>query len=203
MCSKTGRRACYASYFDIDWLPAEEKLRNKVLVPILGDHYGRVLTRREIRVERREGSFFIRYFDHSLPAAPRSLAYVLSNAATRISSDYLSFLADSYVNLPWPTSTDHASIVARHRDKEIVRALVGRFCGESPSASAAIDAELDELNNDVDALDLFLERQNFRLSFWKTAGEELMYRRFFDVNTLVGLRMENETRVLRHAFACA
>jgi (1->4)-alpha-D-glucan 1-alpha-D-glucosylmutase len=190
---ENGPSSLYASYFDIDWLPAEEKLRNKVLVPILGDHYGRVLTRREIRVERREGSFFIRYFDHSLPAAPRSLAYVLSNAATRISSDYLSFLADSYVNLPWPTSTDHVSIVARHRDKEIVRALVGRFCGESPSASAAIDAELDELNNDIDALDLFLERQNFRLSFWKTAGEELMYRRFFDVNTLVGLRMENET----------
>ena len=190
---ENGPSSLYALYFDIDWLPAEEKLRNKVLVPILGDHYGRVLTRREIRVERREGSFFIRYFDHSLPAAPRSLAYVLSNAATRISSDYLSFLADSYVNLPWPTSTDHASIVARHRDKEIVRALVGRFCGESPSASAAIDAELDELNNDIDALDLFLERQNFRLSYWKTAGEELMYRRFFDVNTLVGLRMENET----------
>ena len=127
----------YALYFDIDWLPAEEKLRNKVLVPTLGDHYGRVLTRREIRVERREGSFFIRYSDHSLPAAPRFLAYVLSNAATRISSNYLSFLAEnSYVNLPWPTSTDHASIVARHRDKEIVRALVGRFCGESPSASA-------------------------------------------------------------------
>jgi (1->4)-alpha-D-glucan 1-alpha-D-glucosylmutase len=48
------------------------------------------------------------------------------------------------------------------------------------------------LNADVDALDAFLERQNFRLAFWKTAGEELMYRRFFDVNTLVGLRMESE-----------
>jgi (1->4)-alpha-D-glucan 1-alpha-D-glucosylmutase len=190
---ENGPSSQYASYFDIDWLPAEEKLRNKVLVPILGDHYGRVLARHEIRVKRVDGSFVIEYFDHRLPAAPRSLAYVLSNAATRISSDYLSFLADSYVNLPWPTSTDRASISARHRDKEIVRALVARFCGESPSAAAAIDSELEELNNDIDALDLFLERQNFRLSFWKTAGEELMYRRFFDVNTLVGLRMENET----------
>lgn len=189
---ENGPSSLYASYFDIDWLPSEEKLRNKVLVPILGDHYGRVLARREIHVKRHEGSFVIEYFDHRLPAAPRSLAYVLSNAATRINSDYLSFLADSYVNLPWPTSTDRASMIARHRDKEIVRALVGRFCGESPSAAAAIDSELDELNNDIDALDLFLERQNFRLSFWRTAGEEMMYRRFFDVNTLVGLRMENE-----------
>jgi (1->4)-alpha-D-glucan 1-alpha-D-glucosylmutase len=189
---ENGPSSLYASFFDIDWHPAEEKLRNKVLVPILGDHYGRVLARHEIRVKRVDGSFVIEYFDHRLPAAPRSLAYILSNAATRISSDYLSFLADSYVNLPWPTSTDRTSTAARHRDKEIVRALVARFCGESPSAAAAIDNELDELNNDIDALDLFLERQNFRLSFWKTAGEELMYRRFFDVNTLVGLRMENE-----------
>jgi (1->4)-alpha-D-glucan 1-alpha-D-glucosylmutase len=190
---ENGPSSQYAPYFDIDWHSAEEKLRNKVLVPILGDHYGRVLARHEIRVKRVDGSFVIEYFDHRLPAAPRSLAYILSNAAMRIDSDYLSFLADSYVNLPSPTSTDRVNTMARHRDKEIVRALVGRFCGESPSAAAAIDNELDELNNDIDALDLFLERQNFRLSFWRTAGEELMYRRFFDVNTLVGLRMENET----------
>lgn len=189
---ENGPASVYAAYFDIDWLPAEEKLRNKVLVPILGDHYGRVLARHEISVKRVDGTFFIEYFDHKLPAAPRSLAYVVANAAARLNSDYLSFLADSYANLPWPTATDRGSLLARHRDKEIVKALLGRFCGESPSAAAAIDAELEELSGDVDALDLFLERQNFRLSFWKTAGEELMYRRFFDVNTLVGLRMESE-----------
>jgi (1->4)-alpha-D-glucan 1-alpha-D-glucosylmutase len=190
---ENGPSSQYAAFFDIDWLPSEEKLRNKVLVPILGDHYGRVLTRQEIQVKRQDGTLVIEYFDNKLPAAPRSLAYVLSNAAARINSDYLSFLADSYANLPSPTSIDRANMIARHRDKEIVRALVARFCGESPSAAAAIDAELDELNRDVDALDLFLERQNFRLSFWRVAGDELMYRRFFDVNTLVGLRMENET----------
>jgi (1->4)-alpha-D-glucan 1-alpha-D-glucosylmutase len=190
---ENGPASRYASYFDIDWLPTEEKLRNKVLVPILGDHYGRVLARHEITVKRCDGDFLIEYFDHRLPAAPRSLPYLLSNAANRIDSDYLSFLADSLSGLPFPTETERATVIARHRDKEVVRALLARFCGESPSAAAAIDAELDELNADVDALDLFLERQNFRLSFWKTAGEELMYRRFFDVNTLVALRMENES----------
>ena len=189
---ENGPASRYASYFDIDWLPTEEKLRNKVLVPILGDHYGRVLARHEITVKRSDGDFLIEYFDHRLPAAPRSLPYLLSNAANRIDSDYLSFLADSLAGLPFPTETERAIVLARHRDKEVVRALLARFCGESPSAAAAIDAELDELNADIDALDLFLERQNFRLSFWKTAGEELMYRRFFDVNTLVALRMENE-----------
>lgn len=190
---ENGPSSLYAPYFDIDWLPIQEKLRNKVLVPILGDHYGRVLARHEIVVKRYEGEFLIEYFDHRLPAAPRSLPYILSNAANRISSDYLSFLSDALANLPSATETDRASVLARHRDKEVVRALLARFCGESPSAAAAVDAELEELNHDIDSLDLFLERQNFRLSFWKTAVEELMYRRFFDVNTLVGLRMENES----------
>jgi (1->4)-alpha-D-glucan 1-alpha-D-glucosylmutase len=189
---ENGPSSLYAPYFDIDWLPVEEKLRNKVLVPILGDHYGRVLARHEISVRRHEGEFLIEYFDHRLPVAPRALPYILSNAANRINSDYLSFLSDALANLPSATETDRASVLARHRDKEVVRALLARFCGESPSAAAAIDAELEELNRDIDSLDLFLERQNFRLSFWKTAGEELMYRRFFDVNTLVGLRMEDE-----------
>lgn len=190
---ENGPASRYASYFDIDWLSSEEKLRNKVLVPILGDHYGRVLARHEIAVKREEGTFLVHYFDHLLPVAPRSLPYLLANAANRIDSEYLSFLSDTLINLPSPTETDRSSILARHRDKEVVRALLARFCGESPSAAAAIDAELEELNADVDSLDLFLERQNFRLSFWKTAGEELMYRRFFDVNTLVGLRMEDES----------
>lgn len=189
---ENGPSSLYAPYFDIDWLPTEEKLRNKVLVPILGDHYGRVLARHEIVVKRHEGEFLIEYFDQRLPVAPRSLPYILSNAANRINSDYLFFLSDALATLPSATETDRASILARHRDKEVVRALLARFCAESPGTAAAIDAELEELNRDVDSLDFFLERQNFRLSFWKTAGEELMYRRFFDVNTLVGLRMEDE-----------
>ncbi len=190
---ENGPASVYASYFDIDWHPSEKKLRNKVLVPVLGDHYGRVLARHEVCVKRRGGNFFVDYFDNSLPAAPRSLDSVLAGAAQRINSDYLAFLGDSYHNLPVSTETDRESLAARHRDKEVIRALLGRFCNESAGAASAIDAELEKLNADVDALDAFLERQNFRLSFWKTAGEELMYRRFFDVNTLVGLRMESET----------
>src|SRR6201996_7619507 len=83
---ENGPSSRYASYFDIDWNPYEEKLRNKLLVPILGDHYGRVLARREITVQRDAGSFYIKYFDHQLPAAPKSLPLILAPAAQETGS---------------------------------------------------------------------------------------------------------------------
>ena len=55
----------------------------------------------------------------------------------------------------------------------------------------AVDAAVAAVNADADALDALLERQNYRLAFWRAAGQELDYRRFFDITTLVGLRMEN------------
>ena len=97
---ENGPASPYASYFDVEWNPPEEKLRNKVLVPILGDHYGRVLDRGEITVKRRGGSFEFHYFDHELPVAPRSLADLLAEAAERAQSDYLRFLAGSFTRLP-------------------------------------------------------------------------------------------------------
>ncbi len=188
---ENGPASRYASYFDIDWEPREEKLRNKLLVPILGDHYGRVLARREIQIQRQGGDFVVAYFDKELPAAPRSLPPILSSAATRSGSDYLAFLADSLDALPASTSTDHASVTQRHRDKEVIRGLLDRLFSEVPHIADAVDALIAEINADPDRLDEMLEAQNFRLAFWRAAEQDLGYRRFFDVNSLVGLRVEN------------
>lgn len=188
---ENGPSSRYASYFDIDWQPHEQKLRNKLLVPILGDHYGRVLARGEIQIQRRDGEFLVTYFKHELPTAPRSLPLILTTAALRSGSDYLTFLADSLSALPAPTSTDQASMMQRHRDKEIIRNLLARLCKEAPRVAQAIDAVIAEKNKSPDELDEILEQQNYRLAFWRTAEQDLGYRRFFDVNTLVGLRMES------------
>jgi len=188
---ENGRSSRYAPYFDIDWQPHEEKLRNKLLVPILGDHYGRVLNRGEIEIKRRGSEVFIQYLDHELPASPRSLPPILGSAAARTGSDHLAFLADSLSRLPSPTSTDRASVTARHRDKEAVRVLLERLFNETPFIAEAVDSALSEVSEDPNRLDDFLEQQSYRLAFWRTAEQELAYRRFFDVNTLVGLRMEN------------
>ena len=188
---ENGPSSRYSIYFDIDWQPREEKLRNKLLVPILGDHYGKALARGEIAIKRRGGEFFIQYFDHQLPAAPRSLPPILSVAAQESGSDYLAFLSDSLCRLPGPALTDRASVGERHRDKEVIRGLLERLIAETPFIGEVVDRTLDQFNRDPDRLDAILELQSYRLAFWRTAKQELAYRRFFDVNTLVGLRMED------------
>jgi (1->4)-alpha-D-glucan 1-alpha-D-glucosylmutase len=80
----------------------------------------------------------------------------------------------------------------RHRDKEVLADTLARLAEEQPEVAAALDAEVARINADPDALDALLERQNYRLAFWRTAGRELDYRRFFDIHTLAALRVEDE-----------
>jgi (1->4)-alpha-D-glucan 1-alpha-D-glucosylmutase len=188
---ENGPSSRYSTYFDIDWQSHEEKLRNKLLVPILGDHYGRVLERGEILLKRCDGEFFFKYFDHELPASPRSLPSILAAAARDTGSDYLAFFADSLSRLPHASLTDRASVTERHRDKSVIADLLERLFNETPFIAEAVENALKAINNNVDRLDAILEQQNYRLAYWQTAKEELVYRRFFDVNTLVGLRVEN------------
>ena len=199
---ENGPASQYASYFDIDWEPPESKLHHTVLMPILGDHYGRVLEAGELQVERTGGtpgtvgsdggSFVIRYYENEVPLSPRSLDELLGAAAESVGSDELASIATALGRLPHAQATDRASVRERHRDKEVLRASLERLCDESPEIGEAIDTEIKSLNADPDALDALIQRQNYRLAFWRTAGQELAYRRFFDITTLVGLRVEDE-----------
>jgi len=187
---ENGAASRYASFFDIDWNPQEERLRDKVLVPILADQYGRVLESGGIKVIRTGSRFFVEAAGHIFPAASESLPAILAKAAVYVGSDALSFAAASFGRLPNPSFEDRRTVLARHRDKVVIAALLDRLCKEDSAVCQAIDRAVRELNADHDALDDFLNHQNYRLAFWKTADQQLGYRRFFDVNTLIGLRME-------------
>lgn len=189
---ESGNNSRYASFFDIDWNSAEERLRDKVLVPILGDQYGRVLRQGGIKLARQESSFMVETAGQSLPVAPESLSPLLTKAAEYANNDTLSFLAASYARLPSTEVTDRHVLLTRHRDKLVLYGLLTRLCKEERSVCAAIDRAIQELNENIDALDEFLQQQHFRISYWKTADQQLGYRRFFDVNTLIGLRVERE-----------
>lgn len=189
---ENGPSSRYASYFDVDWDSPDAQHRNTVLMPILGDHYGRELEAGEIRIAREGGGFVVRYKDHALPVAPRALDTLLAQATTRCGSDLLGFLADAFGQLPLATQTDATSTLRRHRDKEVLRATLDDLCQRDASVADAIDATLTELNTSPQALDDLLERQNYRLTYWRAAERELDYRRFFDINTLAGLRAEDE-----------
>ncbi len=189
---ENGPSSRYASYFDVEWDHPEAKLRNTVLMPVLGDHYGRVLEKRELELKREGGRFIIRYHDHVFPVSPRSLDTLLAKAAQQCGSDDLSFIADALERLPPSTAIDRIAVQRRHRDKEVLHGQLARLCRERPAVASAVDRVIEEMNGDPDQLDALIERQNYRLAFWRTAGRELGYRRFFDINTLVGLRAEDE-----------
>jgi (1->4)-alpha-D-glucan 1-alpha-D-glucosylmutase len=210
---ENGPSSVYAAYFDVDWDPPESKLRNTVLLPILGDHYGRVIEAGELRLAREGGGFVVHYHEHAAPIAPRSLDTLLDAATHRLpqpdADDHpenenedersplparaqLESIATAFGRLPHSWLTDRASVRERHRDKEILRARLAELCDTDPEVAKAIDADVDAVNADPDALDTLLERQNFRLAWWRTAGQELDYRRFFDISTLVGLRVEDD-----------
>jgi (1->4)-alpha-D-glucan 1-alpha-D-glucosylmutase len=189
---ENGTSSRYASFFDIEWQPQEERLRDKVLMPILGDQYGRVLQSGGIKVIRRGIKFQVECAGQSIPVSPPSLPAILSRAAEFARSDTLSFLAASFGRLPAPEYVDRGTILARHRDKVVLYTLLERLCAEEPEILNAMDRAVVELNSNQDALDDFLNQQNYRLAYWKTADQQLSYRRFFDVNTLIGLRVERE-----------
>ncbi|HEY6421452.1 MAG TPA: malto-oligosyltrehalose synthase [Candidatus Binataceae bacterium] len=190
---ENGPSSTFAAFFDVDWEPPETRHRNSVLLPVLEDQYGRVLEAGKLKVIREEGRFVVCYGDKVFPVAPRSLREVLAAAAAPCRSEALAFIADAYGELPAPAATDTKSITRRHRDKRVLNVMLDRLVREEPAVGAAIDKVLAELNSDHNRLYEFLEHQNFRLAYWRMATRDLGYRRFFDINSLVGLRMENDS----------
>jgi (1->4)-alpha-D-glucan 1-alpha-D-glucosylmutase len=189
---ENGTNSRYASFFDIDWNSSEERLRDKVLVPILGDQYGRVLSAGGVILKRGGGLFSVEAAGQTFPVSPTSLSLILNRASDHVRSDGLNFVSASFARLPSPDFWDRRTILARHRDKNVLYGLLERLCAEEPDVCAAIDRAVKDINESADALDELLGQQYYRLAYWKTADQQLGYRRFFDVNTLIGLRIERE-----------
>ena len=196
---ENGHSSVYVGYFDVDWGRPEAQQRNVVLVPILADHYGRELEAGRFTLQRTGGSFVLRYFDHQVPVAPRSLDQLIARAARHLPRGSapavraeLGSLATALGRLPPSWATDRASVKERHRDKEVLRAHLDALCSAHPEVAASVDAEVDALNASPDAMDELLGRQTYRLAYWRTASEEAQYRRFFDISELVGIRVEED-----------
>jgi (1->4)-alpha-D-glucan 1-alpha-D-glucosylmutase len=200
---ENGPSSPYAPYFDIDWQPLKSDLRDKILIPLLGDQYGRVLERGELRVNYDAGRFFLRYFEHEFPISPGTYRHVLQIALDQLSEhkeeDYyaeLQSILTALEYLPRRAETDPERIAERAREKEVIKRRLDRRCQEAPAVQEAIEKSLTIINGtpgdprSFDALDALLSDQAYRLAFWRVAAEEINYRRFFDVNDLAAIRME-------------
>jgi len=201
---ENGPASTYASWFDVDWDPPEARLRNSVLLPVLGDHYGRALEAGELSVSREGGALVVHYYDLAFPIAPSSIDTLLWEAAKELAAsdapgaqasegrDELESIATALGRLPPSSSTDRSSVRERHRDKEVLRQRLGELCDRVPAVARVVDGAVSRLNTDAEGLDALLERQSYRLAYWRAADQDLDYRRFFDISTLVGLRVEDE-----------
>ena len=200
---ENGPSSRYAPYFDIEWHPLKFDLRDKVLLPILSDQYGRVLERCELQVCFEEGTFYLLYGERRLPIAPGTYRYILEIALKKLADQKdQNFYAEvqsiltALEYLPKRIETDPKRIAERIREKEIIKRRLERRCAEAPQVQRAIEKALAEINGKAgdprsfDALDEFLNAQSYRLASWRVAAEEINYRRFFDVNDLAAIRVE-------------
>lgn len=202
---ENGPSSAFASHFDINWQPLKSELHGKVLLPILGDQYGRVLERGELKVAYQDGSFTLIYFDHVFPIAPRSYGRILSEMVSRLESSYaeedyfddLRSIVTAIQHLPRRDESAPELVAERAREKEVIKRRLTRLCEEIPQVRDAIDQTLFTLAGKVgqprsfDELDALVDEQAYRLSYWKTAAEEINYRRFFDINDLAAIRVED------------
>ena len=204
---QNGRASAYADFFDIDWEPIKPELRNKVLLPILGNTYGEELEDGNIKVLLDEDSkLMVKYFDTRLPVDPQTIPFIFGPAWESrrrngvnggLGTAELDALLNALGRLPANFVSDPAEI--RRRQSETPRLLeqFAQLLGDSSDVRTHVDEVLGWLNGragdgrSFDALHELLEKQAYRLAFWRVSGEEINYRRFFDINDLVGLRMEN------------
>lgn len=185
---ENGPASYYAPFFDVDWGAGMD---DRVLLPILGERYGRALSSGTLRVAWEDGRVRLHAHDLVLPLSPRSLGPLVRRAGDRAGHTELQFVGDALAALPSSRERDAAQRARRHRDKTV---LLGRFaalCAQDPRCEHAIVAELAAVDADPARLDALLETQNYRLAHWSVAASQLSYRRFFDITTLVGIRNED------------
>jgi len=200
---ENGSSSTYAPFFDIDWKPLKADLEDKVLLPILGDQYGRVLERGELQIGFEAGAFYLRYYDHEFPIAPGTYRHILEIALQKLApfkdqDFYAEFqsIITALEYLPRRTEMNPEKIAERAREKEIIKRRLERRCQEAPQVQSAVTQAVAQINGargeprSFDALDSLLNDQSYRLAFWRVAAEEINYRRFFDVNDLAAIRME-------------
>lgn len=205
---ENGPASRFGDFFDIDWQPVNPELVNRVLVPVLGDHYGVVLEAGELKLafEADRGSFSVFYYENRFPVDPRDYPRVLDRAlraleGTRVGEAAMAeaaSLAAAFAHLPSRKETAPEKTAERNRDKELHKRRLAQLAREHPELTEAIEHAVRGFNGtpgqraSFDALDALLEAQAYRLAFWRVASDEINYRRFFDINDLAALRMENE-----------
>ncbi len=207
---ENGPSSEYARYFDIEWHPGAGKglflQDNKVLIPVLGDRYGKVLENQDLNLKLDENGFYIRYYEHRFPLNPGTYRPILEHCLEGIRSgkdvdssliDEVSRVLEAVRRLQAPTGPALERIKTRREAHKWIKHRLWELYHHSAGVKHWLDETLRFFNgtqgdgSSFQPLDHLLSAQAYRLAHWKMAAEEINYRRFFDINELVGLRVED------------
>lgn len=213
---ENGNCSPYSNFFDIDWRAYKEELHDRVELPTLGQQFGICLENGELKVSvSNDGEFLVHYYETVLPTGPRTwvriLDMVLAELRAQMAADdedliELESVVTALGHLPLREDRLACRISERQREKEVCKRRLRVLMEQNPLVGDTIRAVLNEVNGAVgqphtfDTLELFLEDQTYRLCFWRVAGDEINYRRFFDINELAAIRVELPS-VFQHVHA--
>ncbi len=197
---ENGPNAQFSKYFDIDWDPPGCDFPGRVLLPFLGRRFGEVLEDGELAVVRTGDGFVLKYFDRQFPLTPLSWPDLLQSAIDYLPGDIAGATRDELESIIFQLrqlSTIAVSVEDRYREQFVARQRLKVLQRQSSQVTQAIDAALEQRYSDatnedsINALEKLLSQQFYRLAYWKVAVDEINYRRFFDINDLAAIRVEN------------
>lgn len=177
-----GRLSPYGEFFDIQWHSPDPLMEGQLLLPFLGSDYGVALQdgTLPLRFNAQRGSFHVEHYDHHFPICPSSYGELL-----KTDDDSLKTLADRFTTLSYQTDAHSLAIPLKAELSELA---------SDPAVLQRIEQNLNAYDSltpeGFQGLHQLLERQSYRLASWRTAGDDINWRRFFDVNELGGLRVE-------------
>src|ERR1700676_419027 len=202
---ENGRQSEFASYFDIDWA-ADPLQRSRIMLPVLGDTYGRVLETQGLSLHYEDQGFFTRYYDMRFPVRPQTYRHILAACLEELDNSdetagrirkTLERACETADELATQSEGPSAEGNGRHLKVVEFKNELWELYREPGLFQKALDRTLRLFNGikgvrrSFDRLDRLLCSQAYRLAYWRRASEEINYRRFFDINELVGIRIDN------------
>ena len=201
-----GPSSRWAAYFDIDWSPPKASLQDRILLPFLGDQFGRVLENQELKLVYDDGRFYVTYYDRQFPLAICTTLPMQREVLARVRPELadenphrmeLESIMTAVENLPPRSTRDPQQIHERRREIEVLRRRLATLTSTSVPIHRAMGVVVDDFNgrrgdwHSFDRLEELLANQSYRLCYWRVASDEINYRRFFDINGLAAIRVED------------
>ncbi len=204
---ENGPSSLYANYFNVIWNPPKTELKNKVLLAVLDQQFGKVIENQDIKIVYEGGAFFIIYKTLQFPVNPHTWPAILNPVVEELmlklgeaNPDLLELqsIITALEHLPAGEEVDFEERKELNREKEVSKRRLAALAENSSVIKEAIQTATDTLNgkkedpHSFDRLEELLKAQAYRLSFWRVTNDEINYRRFFDINNLISMRVEEE-----------